>query len=279
MQQEQCAGSSSGSCHNSKKRKRPVGTKYSKNAFEAFGNRVAKQTNVLHFVQMWGESSYKCQRALDLLDLISESDLPRIKHTYVEPSSFGFECEEDQIEWIPYRGFIQTVVNKEEPQQVWVFSGVPGAPPHQEHLRQCEQQQQQKCVEHYKSVVAYLMREGQFSKNLFDSRYVNGACFKETFEKLYANIDPQFKVFQGTIADFKEELQMMEDNLKNLVYNDLVNQIESKGLLREAPKHFDMDQCASMENLNPLLYTKRQKVDLSALGEDLKKEIAKRFGH
>lgn len=248
----------------SKKRKSAT-TTFSDNAFETIGNKIAKQTNVLHFVQMWGETSCTCQRALDLLDLISQSHLPRIKHTYVKPSMFGFESEEGQVEWISYKGFVETVVNKSESDQVWVSK------------MQQDNGVSRQCVEHYKSVVAYLVREGQFSRNLFDPKYVNFARFRATFETLYANIDPQYKAFQRSLADFKEELKMMEDNLKKLVYNDLVNQIETRGLLCEAPNHFDMDQCLSIERLNPLLYTQRQKIDFSSLGEDLKKEIDKKL--
>lgn len=266
------------SCSSRSKKKRPLPpTDYSANAFEAIGNKIAKQTNVLHFVQMWGESSYTCQRALDLLDLISESHLARIKHTYVKPSMFGFESEDRQVEWISYKGFIQAVVNKQESQQVWDCAGGPVVVVVQK--QKMKQGEEEQCVDHYKSVVAYLVREGKFSKDLFDPKYVNFARFRETFENLYAKVDPQFRVFQMAIADFKEELTMMEDNLKKLVYNDLVNQIESRGLLCEAPNHFDMDQCLSMEKMNPLVYTQRQKIDLSALGEDLKKEIAKQFDH
>lgn len=231
------------------------------NAFETIGNKIAHQTNVLHFVQLWG-NGHTCERALDLLDFISQSRLPRIKHTYVKPSMFGFESEEGQVEWISYKGFIQTVVNKKEPLEVWAYP--PG------HT--------QPCVEHYKSVVAYLVREGRVSEDLFEPRYVEFASFRVTFEKLYANVDPEFRGFEKAIRDFREELKMMEDNLKRLVYNDIVSQIETAGLLCEPPKHFDMDQCKSMEKMNPLLFTQRQKIELSALGEDLKKEISKKFG-
>ena len=238
-------------------KKRKIVPTYSANAFETIGNKIAQQTNVLHFVQLWGEQSLVCKRALDLQDLVSELHLPRIKHTYVKPSMFGFESEEGQIDWISYKGFIENVVNKE---------GVGGG-----------RSQGKQCVEHYKAVVAYLIREGGLSKDLFDSKYVYFGSFQTTFRKLYASIDPEFRAFEKDILDFKREIQIMEDSLKTLVYNDIVNQIERLGLLNDAPKHFDMDQCCSMEKMNPFIFTSRQKIDLSALGEDIKSEIHKKF--
>ena len=244
------------SCNNNKKRKHLPN--YSANAFETIGNKIAHQTNVLHFVQVYGENSLTCWKAVELQDQVSQLNLPRIKHTYVKPSMFGFESEEGQIDWISYKGFIDAVVNKDDPELVG-------------------RSQSQQCVEHYKGVVAYLVREGGLSKDLFDSKYVNFASFQKTFGKLYAAIDPEFLGFEKAILDFKEEIQTMEENLKKLVYNDIVNQIETLGLLNDPPKHFDMDQCHSMEKMNPLIFTPRQKIDLSALGEDLKREIDKKF--
>ena len=231
---------------------------YSKNASESFGNKIAHQSDLLYFTQMWGEDSDTFSRAVELTDAMrNDPNLSRVKHAYTKPGMFGWECNEfsgGRLEWIPYRGFVSQVIKKED--------GEDG--------KGC-------CVELYKSVVAYLTREGGARKDLFERRYSDFASFGKTFDSLYENVDPEYRQMEKRLAEIKGELAEMQANWQRLVYEDIVNQIQANELLSEPAKYFDKDHCDSVEKMKPELYPGRLRIEHSLLGEDIKREIRKRF--
>lgn len=233
---------------------------------DTIGNKIATQTILLYFVGLWGEESLVFQRASDLLELLSgPSRLPRIKHTYVKPAMFGYETEGEgsRVEWISTKGFIKAVVNRDGGKEE---DALPPPP----------------MVEYYKGVVAYLLRDchdrGAVEK-YFDPRYVHPGRFLETFENLYLNADPAYLSLEKVMQDIREKLRQMEEDWKRMVYEDLANQICSRGLLRDASNHFDWDQCQSLAKMTDgsSVFSERQKVDFSSLGPFLKREISKKM--
>jgi hypothetical protein len=232
---------------------------YSENAGEAFGNTVAQMSDLGYFKMLWGEGSETYYRAWELVNLMQCSKrMPRIKHSYVKPGMFGWQCddtEDGKLEWIHYRGFVSQVIKKED--------GQDGQGP---------------CVELYKGIVAYLIREGDIRKGHFESRYSDFASFSKTFERLYENVDPGLKKLGKRLQEMKKELEENAENVKRLVYQDIVRQIETNDLLSDPAKYFDKDQCDSLAKLNPELFSGcRAEIEHSLLGLDLKNEVAKRL--
>lgn len=233
---------------------------YSVNASEALGNKIAHQSDLLYFAQMWGGDSETCSAAAELADILRSpsSNLGRIKHAYVKPGMFGW-CSEgeggDKLEWISYRGFITHVVKKEAGDAL----------------------SRGTCVELYKAIVAYLTREGGVSRNLFDKKYSDYASFSLTFERLCENAHPDFWRLAKDIVQIKRELTNMQDDWQRLLYQDLTKQVAENELLLDPAKYFDKDQCDSLAKLNPVLFPGTLRIDHSVLGEDLKREIRKKL--
>ena len=229
---------------------------YSKNASESFGNKIAHQSDLIYFTQMWGEESDTYLRAVELVDEMRNSrSLSRIKHAYTKPGTFGWESSEwdgGRVAWIPYRGFVSQVIRKEN---------AGGGP----------------CVEIYRDVVAYLMREGGVRRDLFEERYSDFGSFGKTFDALYENVDPAYRKIEKHLREVKAELAEMQAKWQKLVYEDIVNQIQASELLSEPAKYFDKDHCDSVEKMKPELYPGRLRIEHSLLGEDIKREIRKRF--
>lgn len=236
-------------------------------ATEALGNKMAQDNLVLYFTQLWGgedreEDKKTLDRALEIISIMNDfygkGNLSRIKHTYTKPGMFGWEAEDGKsVEWISYKGFISRVVRKEGA-DADAGSRVP-------------------CVEMYKCVVAYLMRDAGFSRSYFDPTYSEFASFPKTFKKMWDNADKDMKEFGRSLLELRMDIDEMGRDFQKLVYLDMVNQIVDNKLLANPSDHFDRDQCDSMAKMNSDLFPGRLKVEHSSLGEDLKREIAKKF--
>lgn len=236
---------------------------YSPNAAEALGNKLVRDLNASYFSQLWGRENGEeetLSRALILVELMTGNgnDLGRIKHTYQKPGMFGWEAEEGKdLQWISYRGFISRVVRKESAGSEGGESSGP-------------------CVEIYKNIVSYLMRECGVSRSYFDPAYSDFASFGKTFDKMWENLDPEVKGLGRSVGDMKAELAELEASFQRMAYLDITGQILDCGLLREPSKYFDKDQCDSLAKMNSDVFSGRLKIEYSTLGEDIKREISKR---
>ena len=227
--------------------------KYSVNACSAMGNKIVFESNLLYFIQKYGESSETFKRARELLTVLSGPGKDKIKHAYVKPDMFGYQVEPHNTTWINYRTFIEAVVLKEEKSQTCLIA-------------------------YYRPLVSYLLREG-VPKEIFDSRYVcvGRSNFRETFRNLYKTIEPDYHTFRSSLERLQKDLNYLVNTWEGKVFEDIVFQIVQKKLLEGDPlKHFDLDHCTSLSNVAPGIRIEDQ-IEESSLGRDIKREIKRKL--
>jgi len=210
------------------------------------------QTNLLYFVQKWGENSETYKKAKELLDVLSHPGKEKIKHVYVKPDMFGYQVEAYNTTWLNYRTFIEAVVSREKNGTTVMIA-------------------------HYRPLVAYLIREG-VHRDTFDPRYVPaaGSNFKRTFQKLYQTINPEYHTFKASLERLQQDLNSLVDTLEKSVFNDIIFQVLQTKLHEEPTKHFDLDHCESLSNMSPDIRLQEQIIN-SCLGADIKREIKRKF--
>lgn len=237
-------------------------------AYANLSNRIAQQANVLYFVHLFGGESPANKRAQQLLDVVSTSRLPRITRVYNKPALFGFETPSSYQQltdhrrgaWINCKGFVETVVRKDNNEDTEASHKGPPYPL-------------------YRAVVKYLLREGKLSEDLFDKRYITRGNFSQTFKKLYANVDPKVLAFRETLVGLRKTVTEQENTWKKMVYDELVSEIVKGRLLSEPEEHFDYDQCCTLTKTDGSVQvcSTADQISQSSLGEDLKKEISRRL--
>jgi len=229
-------------------------------AYENLGNQIVQKSNMLYFGQLWGESSPTCDRAFEIMKCLSFKCLDKIKHNYGKPAVFGFELREgEDTVWYPYKGFVETVARKEKEGESEVVTI------------------QQPVVTQFRPIVAYLVREGGLSPDFFDPRYFEFANFNETFEILYGRMGKELSQNREDILQMRKNLRAREERWKEQVYHHMVADIQRYRLLDDPKKHFDSDQCASIEMTRPTVLVNRELIKLSSLKADLEKEISRKL--
>jgi len=236
-------------------------------AYESLGHQLAYQSNALYFGQLFGEDSETCKRALKIMDILGDRALTKIKRAYVQPSMFGFQPHpDDGFEWTSIRGFVETTVRKEDPS---------------DDTLHCT-------VRKYRPVVAYLMREGGVSADLFDPKYSQDICnFQETFDKIYQAADRNIVEIGDGLKAVGRSLEVILERWRVHMFGKLVDEMEKHKYFEEPERYFEPDQWLSLASVarqvgcgDPatglLSLGLLEWVERSSLGDDIKKEIARK---
>ena len=206
----------------------------------------------IHYFRMkWGEKSKSFERASTLLKVLSESQLPRLRHYYTMPDKFGFEVGAFKpIVWTNSRNFVESVVESfgiaRWPKQI------------------------------YRDIVNYLVKENAVSRTVFKVGYYDVS--ENTFSHLYNGINEHHKRTGEELLNKQTELSKNINEWKQSTTAHVYAQLETsvmgealKSLLAD-PKldHdilYDFFDPADVDSLKKIALSIQPSTDVSLLVE------------